>query len=330
VHTHKMTTSPHPGCKFTRGTGLASLFMRRRPGLGSNRRPAPTVGAAVGRVVLLGLVAACLAAGQGAPRAAPRLAQVRSWAFAIGAGDLMGDLAARYAPFDLVVVDAQEATRAQVTQLHERPRIVLGYLDVGTIEPGRPWFAQARRYRLDYWPDWGEWYADVAAAGYRRLLLRTVAPALLEKGFDGLFLDNVDMIASHPRQRSGMRLLVASIAQLVHSSHRLLFAQNGENVIGPILNQLDGWNREDVTSSYDFARHRYLPQPTATVHQTLKTLRSLHARGLFVTTTDYVAANNSPAAAQAIRNACSTGALPYLADIQLQRIPHTAPHCPGR
>ena len=287
----------------------------------------------LGRALAVGLAIATTAAAVDAGAVRPRLAGVRSWAFAIGAGDLSGNLAQRYAAFDLVVVDGQEASRAQVATLRGRVgRLVLGYLDVGTIEPGRPWFARARRYRLEFWPDWGEWFADLSKPGYRRLM-QGVAHSMLAKGFDGLFLDNVDMISTHPRQSAGMHLLVGALASIVHrpAAHRrgLLFAQNGEDVIGLMLRYLDGWNREDVTWTYDFGQHRYVHQPAALVQANLDALRRIRRAGLLVTATDYVAAADKTALAEAIRNACSADALPYVSDINLQRIPHSAFHCPA-
>src|SRR5579884_1717846 len=83
--------------------------------------------------------------------AAPSLdrgAGVRSWAFAIGSGDLAGNPSALYRGYGLVVVDGEDATPQLVAALHRGGTLVLAYLDVGAIEPGRPWYASARRYRL--------------------------------------------------------------------------------------------------------------------------------------------------------------------------------------
>src|SRR5207245_2575497 len=110
--------------------------------------------------------------------------------------------------------------------------IVLAYLDVGTIEPFRPWYATLKPYRLDFWPDWGEWYADVSRPGYRRAIAQAIAPRILRKGFDGLFLDNTDMIETHPRRAAGMGALVGALSALVHRRGGLLFTQNGEDSIG--------------------------------------------------------------------------------------------------
>jgi len=258
------------------------------------------------------------------------LAHVRSWAFAIGSGDLSGDVGARYASFDLVIVDGDEATRRQVTAMQQQGTIVLAYLSVGTIEPGRPWFDRAKPFRLGFWKDWGEWFADVSRPGYRNLITRVVAPEFLAKGFDGLFLDNVDMISNHRAQTVGMHQLVAELSQLVHgisSRHEYLFAQNGEDVIGPMLADLDGWNREDVSSTYDFGRRRYMRQSPHEVRVALAALRRIRRAGLVVTATDYIAAGDNAAAARATRNACAAGALPFQSNIALRRIPTASTRC---
>lgn len=280
------------------------------------------------RVLLAGMLVAALGLSAVASTAAPpRLSAVRSWALAIGSGDLAGDVRSRYAPFDLVVIDGEEATAPQVGALRAQGTIVLAYLDVGTIEPGRGWFRLAKPYRLDFWPDWGEWYANVDAPGYRTLISSRVAPEILAKGFDGLFLDNVDMTETHPRQTQGMTALVRALARRVHQHGRYLFAQNGERVLGPTLRFLDGWNREDVSATYDFASKRYVAVPPADSAAARAALRRMRARGLLTLATDYVSAGNAPAIERAIAAACAAGALPFVTNIDLTRIPKKAQRC---
>src|SRR5919202_5458892 len=87
--------------------------------------------------VTFALVAAAPSAG--AP-ADPALRQVRSFALALGSGNLDGDVVGRFAPFDLVVVDGEEARRSQLRALRGHGKLVLAYLSIGTIEPGRSWY----------------------------------------------------------------------------------------------------------------------------------------------------------------------------------------------
>jgi endo-alpha-1,4-polygalactosaminidase (GH114 family) len=275
-------------------------------------------------------VGPAVAPATAAPRDA-RLRRVHTWAFAIGNGALRGTtarLARRYRAYDLVIVDGEATTRAQIRALRRRGTIVLAYLDVGAIESYRSWYRRAKPYRLDFWGNWGEWYASTAKAGYRRLIAHDVAPPMLAKGFDGLFLDNTDMISGHPRQAHGMRVLVRSLSRLVHARGDLLFAQNGEEVVGPILRHLDGWNREDVTRTYDFTRRRYVPVPRGAAASARRALRRVAKHGVLVTATDYVRRGDARGTAASVRNACAAGALPFVSDIGLSRVPATPARCP--
>ncbi len=134
----------------------------------------------------------------GAPRD-PRLAGVEEFAFALGI-DVDSDAeVARLAPYDLVIVDGELTAAGRVAQLRAGGSIVLGYLSVGTIEPFRSWYRMLKPFRLpDRFEEFDEDYARVSAKGFRRAIAARIAPKLLGKGFDGLFLDNVDMVEGHP------------------------------------------------------------------------------------------------------------------------------------
>jgi uncharacterized protein (TIGR01370 family) len=257
--------------------------------------------------------------------------QPQSWAFAIGNGHLKGaptEVADRLGSFDLVVVDGEEAKRADLEALHGEGTTVLAYLSVGTIEKWRAWYRKLKRYRLRAWQDWrDEWFADVSKGKLRRALSRRIAPRILDKGFDGLFLDNVDMIETrgHRAQRKGMRKLVRKLARLVHGDGKLLFTQNGAWGLRKLrlLDVIDGWNREDVTWTFDFDRRRYVRQRAGEIAAAQDELRRMADRGLITTATDYTKASDEDAEAEAIDNACEAGALPYVSDIGLtsRRLP---------
>ncbi len=272
------------------------------------------------------LAALILLSANGPPAAAspadPRLAAVHDWAFGLGldANDpAVLDFLYRY---DLVVVDGEQTRPASVARLRARGAVVLGYLSVGTIEPFRSWYRKLKPYALsDRFKQFGEIYADVDARGFRREISRRIAPRLLRKGFDGLFLDNTDMVETHKRERRGMRRLVRSLSARVHGGGGLLFAQNGEASIGPLLRYYDGWNREDLTWTYSFKRRRYVHQSPAEVAGAQSALRRIGADGLLVTATDYTVARDEAAAQEAVANACSAGALPFVGDIALTRLP---------
>jgi endo-alpha-1,4-polygalactosaminidase (GH114 family) len=268
------------------------------------------------------ILASTMGGSASAVPADPRLAAVHDWAFGLGLDANDPAVVNSLSPYDLVVVDGEQTKPASVARLRAGGTLVLGYLSVGTIEPFRSWFRKLRPYELrDRFKQFGEIYADVDAAGFRRAIARRIAPQLLGKGFDGLFLDNTDMVETHKRQRGGMRLLIRSLSALVHRRGGLLFAQNGEASVGPLLRFYDGWNREDVTWTYSFKRRRYVHQPAGEVIGAQSALRRIASRGLLVTAADYTATPDEPAAQESLSNACSVGALPFVGDIGLTRLP---------
>ncbi|MGH2952612.1 MAG: endo alpha-1,4 polygalactosaminidase [Solirubrobacterales bacterium] len=294
--------------------------------------------ARLGTLVAVAAIAAGTIAFAAAPEGGGAGEQPRSFAFAIGNGMLAGgapEVAERLGEFDLVVVDGELARVEEVEALRGRGAIVLAYLSVGTIEEWRSWYGRLKRFRLRAWQDWkDEWFADVSLGKLRHALARRIAPEILAKGFDGLFLDNVDMIETrnHRAQRPGMRKLVRALAELVHADERLLFAQNGAwglRRLG-LVDALDGWNREDVTWTFDFDRRRYVRNPERRTRAALAELRRMAELGKLVTATDYTRARDLAARDEAVANACSAGALPYVSDIGLtaRRLPRPPLACP--
>lgn len=265
-----------------------------------------------------------------APAPAPeRLRAARSFSFALGAR-LTAQNVARLSHRDLVVVDGEEATAGQVRRLRARGAVVLGYLSVGSVESWRSWFPELRDHRLEPLGDWdGERYADTSSPALRDALADRIAPSLLAKGFDGLFLDNVDMVEDHAPQAEGMYELVTRLSTRVRGAGGVLMAQNGDGIIARYLPLLDAWNREDPTGTYDFVHDRYVLTDRAGRQLARATLRAVKAAGLVTTTTDYFASPAAAGAPRAVRIACSVGAIPTVADIALRQVPKRPTRCPG-
>lgn len=272
-------------------------------------RGAPVIAAA------LLAVGGTTVASAASPRATP-LTQTKTWAFAIG--DVAP--AATLARYDMVIVDGVDTSAAQVAALRRRGVRVLAYISVGTIERNRPWTAAAAPFRLERWEDWDEWYADVANPAYRALVLRSMVRPVLAKGFDGLMLDNVDMVETHRAQTAGMTALVRSISRQVRTGGRVLMVQNGDTYVRTLVPYIDGWNREDVTATYDFDAERYRSVTSSEGRAAIRAIRWMRAHKKLITTTDYTSVAIHPNAIRARLRACVVGARPFVSDIHLRRL----------
>lgn len=269
------------------------------------------------------------AAGERLPtpheRRLERLRDVCAWAPAFGGVPLR-----RLHGFDLVVVDGVrqkdgtvDVGRAGVRALRRDGALVLSYLSVGTLERWRH-YARPRAYRwalgpVDGWP--GEHYADTRRRGWRELM-KAEAGRLRRAGFDGLYLDNVDVAEVYPQTRVGVIRLVRDLRRAVPGL--LLVPQNGLAVAGRI--PVDAIAHEDVWHRWD---GRYRPSPPAETRRFLEGLRGLHADGLPVFTLDYAGRGSRRVVRGIVSRSLAEGFHPAVSVIDLNAPPHGIPDCRG-
>lgn len=261
------------------------------------------------------------------PRTATRsarlaaLRRVERWAPVIGAYELP----ALDAP-DLVVVDGlrdadgdDTSARARLAAARATGALVIAYLSVGTVEDWRPYAPEvAPEWTFGPMPGWeGERFADARAEGWRRIMAREAA-GLQELGFDGLFLDNLDVAEDHPETQDAIVALVGEVRAAAGES--LLIAQNGLATIDRL--PVDAVSREDTWWRWEDGSYRASPPgETAAI---VVALRRQRARGLVVLTLDYTEPGD-PEADAIVRRSRAEGFVPAVGVLALDR----APHAPG-
>ena len=98
--------------------------------------------------------------------------------------------------YDLIVVDADAFTAAEIRKLKAKGAKVLTYLNVGAVETDRSYFSAAKRSGLilgpyDNWP--GEYWVTAQKDEWRQIILG-LATTLKAKGVDGFWVDNLDVL----------------------------------------------------------------------------------------------------------------------------------------
>ena len=93
----------------------------------------------------------------------------------------------------IMVIEPDDYTAAAVEEIKEKGYKVLAYLSIGTIEKERPWYKKYKFCGLEKLDDWpNELYADVREKAWRDFVIDR-AKKLKAKGFDGWWLDNLDV-----------------------------------------------------------------------------------------------------------------------------------------
>lgn len=110
-----------------------------------------------------------------------------------------------YSRFDLVVLDGHYHPPLP-DRSQSRP-LVLGYVSVGEVtEDGHLWpLAKDKPYLIRKNRFWNSWIVDVRHPEWQQMLFETVIPDVLDRGFDGLFLDTFDSSLGLLTGKDGMR-----------------------------------------------------------------------------------------------------------------------------
>lgn len=246
------------------------------------------------------------------------LAGVHSWAVFYGARAP----AAALARPDLLVLEPDQPWHPADWR---RPgEHVLAYLSLGEVNESRPYFATLKQdgALLGRNPNWpGAMTVDPRAAAWRNLLLDHVAPGILAKGYDGFFLDTLDVGAD--LERRGQPGALAAMAGLVNAlkaryPQALLVANGGLDLLPQSAPALAGLAVESVVTNYDFAHKRYLRRSPAEAQARLAQLQAVQRDyRLPIFTIEYVDPQDASARAAIAAQIRKAGLVPYVADIGL-------------
>ena len=99
----------------------------------------------------------------------------------------------RFKEYDTIVIDAQYFTRKDIGILHENEVTVYTYLNIGSIENFREYYADYEKLALGDYEHWEEEkWMDVSSPDWQKFI-GNLARELYEKGVDGFFIDNCDV-----------------------------------------------------------------------------------------------------------------------------------------
>lgn len=231
--------------------------------------------------------------------------------------------------YDLVVFESDQ--HPPLEPLVDRGKKVLGYLSLGEVNENRPYFAEVKGEGLllienENWK--GSYFVDVRDMRWTRRVIDELVPAILRRGFQGIFIDTLDnpghLERTDPKAYAGMADAGARLVRTLRRNFpRMTIVLNrGYDLLPAVERDIDMVLGESVYADYDFASKTYARVDEPTYRQQVEILQAAARRQpkLKVLTLDYWNPNDAAGIAEIYRIQTANGFSPYVATVELDRL----------
>ena len=168
-----------------------------------------------------------------------------------------GDLS-QFSNYTTVVIDAQYFSQEEIENFKNDGHFVISYINVGSIENFRSYYAEYEDLTLDDYENWEEEkWVDVSDERWQDFILHRLAPELLAKGIDGFFVDNCDVYYKYPtvEMLDGLSVIMEGLV----SMNREVIVNGGDAFADAYIEAGGAWedimtaiNQETVFTRIDF------------------------------------------------------------------------------
>lgn len=153
----------------------------------------------------------------------------------------------------IIVIEPEDYKKDEVKAIKDKGYKVLAYLSVGTIEKERSWWKTYSKYKLKQLPDWPkEYYVDVRKTGWRKFLANR-AKSLLDAGYDGWWLDNIDVYSEY--KSKAMFTALAAVFLKLKAMKGYIMINGGSEWVDDAIDRketltsyINGYTQEEVFS----------------------------------------------------------------------------------
>ena len=208
---------------------------------------------------------------------------------------------------------------------------LLGYVSMGEVERSRPFVtrlqrAGALRAPNPNWPD--ARYVDLRHPMWRSILLETIVPRILNKGYDGIFLDTMDNAEAMERQDpKGNAGMIAAGARLIRAIRQrypkcAIMLNRGYALLPDVATRIDFVLGEAMATRWNFTRNAYeMVSESDWVWQAtrLRAAKRINP-SLVLTTLDYWDPADARTVAELYSRSRAADFHPYVATLALNRL----------
>ena len=170
--------------------------------------------------------------------------------------------------YNVVVVEPASIDVSSVELLHKTNEKIYAYLNIGSLENYRPYFNEFKEKTLGLYENWeDEYWVDVSDVAWQNLIVDKLGRDIVDKGFDGFFIDNCDVYYYYPTEEifNGLSSILQGLRSLnMTKKYKIdIIINGGDTFVSRCIENktatelFDGVNQECVFTDIDFENKTY-------------------------------------------------------------------------
>lgn len=204
---------------------------------------------------------------------------------------------------------------------------VIGYLSIGEVTTGDPWFEKTKSngLLLHENPRWkGSHTVDIRNPLWQQIILQEALPSLLSQGFEGVMLDTLDSPLALEKTKAGMHAAAKRLVKEIRQNYpQLIIIQNrGYEVLEDTAPDLNYVIAESTFTNVGGDDHKYLLREQAEQDYALNYLQKARAAApkLRVLGLEYWDPSDKKMNVQLFEKMCKNNMLPFVSVPSLNQI----------
>lgn len=228
--------------------------------------------------------------------------------------------AAKIKGYNYVIVEEKNFKAEEVQLIKKNNKNVIAYISLGEVNSHAIHYKLLKNRTLGKNNNWNSHYLNLKDAS-TQVVIMSVIKKIIEKGFDGLFLDNVDNFSSFGPQFAQRSELIKLIQKIKKQYPNHVLVQNsGLELIPDTKNFIKSVMFESVATDYSFKENTYKLREINDYTERLKRIKEIHSKHkLPVLLIEY--ANSKQLYNQIVKRLSSTNFDYFIGKIDLQSVP---------
>ncbi len=177
--------------------------------------------------------------------------------------------------YDYLILESKHYFPSNVRVMKSQNKKVLAYISLGEVNINANHYKELKNSTLGKNKIWNSFYLDLKSEKTIQILLNIVDETL-KKGYDGLFLDNIDNYCMYGHQKAQKEDLIKLLKKIKEKYPNKTFIQNaGLEIIDQTHEYIDGIAIESIASNYTFKTKKYSLRDNSQFENSMKNLESI-------------------------------------------------------